>query len=350
VRETLFNWLGQDLTGLSCLDLFAGSGILGFEAASRGAARHAGRARCAHLRRAEENAQAFGDPTGTDPLRCAKIRPRRRRFDVLFLDPPYGQGWIERIEPRLGELAPRRACMPRRSSLERIGFLVGGRSRVGPGRFITICWSRHEAFDRCVYPGTFDPLTRGHEDLVRRASRLFGEGGGRGCRQPQEAAASSRWMSASTWRADTFRLSERRSPRFRRPADGFPAQAGRRIILRGLRAVSDFEYEFQMAGMNRSLNPDVETVFLTPAEKYQFISATTMVRRKFAVLGGDVRTANGFDVQPKVHFERLNRSSAEFRSSASSEESKMAEVPDDSPMSASMHLRQFAACDVCEPS
>jgi pantetheine-phosphate adenylyltransferase len=73
-----------------------------------------------------------------------------------------------------------------------------------------------------------------------------------------------------------------------------------RIILRGLRAVSDFEYEFQMAGMNRSLNPDVETVFLTPAEKYQFISATMV--REIASLGGDVSKF----VQPRVH-ERLKQ-------------------------------------------
>ncbi len=80
---------------------------------------------------------------------------------------------------------------------------------------------------------------------------------------------------------------ERRSCRFRRPAHGFPARArGAKVILRGLRAVSDFEYEFQMAGMNRSLYPEVETVFLTPGEQYMFISATMV--REIARLGGDV--------------------------------------------------------------
>jgi pantetheine-phosphate adenylyltransferase len=80
----------------------------------------------------------------------------------------------------------------------------------------------------------------------------------------------------------------------------FMRQHGASVIIRGLRAVSDFEYEFQMAGMNRSLNPDVETVFLTPAEKYQFISATMV--REIAVLGGDVSKF----VQPKV-LERLRQ-------------------------------------------
>jgi pantetheine-phosphate adenylyltransferase len=151
-----------------------------------------------------------------------------------------------------------------------------------------------------IYPGTFDPLTLGHEDLVRRASRLFGE--------VVVAVADSRS------KRPFFTLEERVAmarellsayPNVR--VEGFDGllmdflrQQDARIILRGLRAVSDFEYEFQMAGMNRSLNPDVETVFLTPAEKYQFISATMV--REIAVLGGDVSKF----VQPKV-LERLRQ-------------------------------------------
>jgi len=151
-----------------------------------------------------------------------------------------------------------------------------------------------------IYPGTFDPLTLGHEDLVRRASQLFG--------RVVVAVADSRS------KRPFFSLDERIAiareilavyPNVR--VEGFDGllmdflrQQNARIILRGLRAVSDFEYEFQMAGMNRSLNPDVETVFLTPAEKYQFISATMV--REIAVLGGDVSKF----VQPKV-FERLRQ-------------------------------------------
>ena len=151
-----------------------------------------------------------------------------------------------------------------------------------------------------IYPGTFDPLTLGHEDLVRRASRLF--------REVVVAVADSRS------KRPFFALDERVAiarevlapyPNVR--VAGFDAllmdclrSQNARIILRGLRAVSDFEYEFQMAGMNRSLNPDVETVFLTPAEKYQFISATMV--REIASLGGDVSKF----VQPLVH-ERLKQ-------------------------------------------
>jgi 16S rRNA (guanine966-N2)-methyltransferase len=108
VRETLFNWLGQDLGGLRCLDLFAGSGILGFEAASRGAMKVAlvEKERRAFLQ-LERNATAFADPR--IELYCVdalKFRPPANAgYDLIFLDPPYRQGWLERIEPQLAALA-----------------------------------------------------------------------------------------------------------------------------------------------------------------------------------------------------------------------------------------------------
>ena len=151
-----------------------------------------------------------------------------------------------------------------------------------------------------IYPGTFDPLTLGHEDLVRRASRLFSE-----VVVAVADSRSKRPFFSLQERVDIARETLAAFPNVR--VEGFDGllmdflrQQNARIILRGLRAVSDFEYEFQMAGMNRSLNPDVETVFLTPAEKYQFISATMV--REIAVLGGDV----GKFVQPRV-LERLRQ-------------------------------------------
>ena len=140
--------------------------------------------------------------------------------------------------------------------------------------------------NRAVYPGTFDPITRGHEDLVRRAANLFDE--------LIVAVADSRG------KRPFFEVDERVAMA-REALGGFPNvrvegfsgllmaflhQHDARIILRGLRAVSDFEYEFQMAGMNRKLYPDVETLFLTPAEQYMFISATMV--REIVSLGGDV--------------------------------------------------------------
>ena len=139
-----------------------------------------------------------------------------------------------------------------------------------------------------VYPGTFDPFTRGHEDLVRRASRLFahvvvGIAESRGKRPVFDLAE----------RVDIARELVKDLPNVKVLGfDGllrdFLRERNANVILRGLRAVSDFEYEFQMAGMNRILHPDVETLFLTPGEQYMFISATMV--REIASLGGNVST------------------------------------------------------------
>ena len=126
VRETLFNWLGQDLSGLACLDLFAGSGILGFEAASRGADYVAlvERSRPAFTA-LKKHADGFECPRlelfCCDALKFAPLSGRR--FDLVFLDPPYGQGWLGRIEPRLDELAVpgARLYAEAEAPLERLG-------------------------------------------------------------------------------------------------------------------------------------------------------------------------------------------------------------------------------------
>jgi len=136
-----------------------------------------------------------------------------------------------------------------------------------------------------VYPGTFDPLTRGHEDILRRASGLFttivvGVADSRG-KHPFFTLAERIDMA----RAVLAPYSNVAVEGFSGLLRDFVQDHGARVIVRGLRAVSDFEYEFQMAGMNRVLIPDVETVFMTPDEKYQFISATIV--REIALLGGD---------------------------------------------------------------
>ena len=108
VRETLFNWLGQDLSGLSCLDLFAGSGALGFEAASRGAARvvmverSAGVAAALRSNARQRGAAERVEIVQADAVKFASSRAAGApRFDVLFLDPPYNQGWLGRLAPML---------------------------------------------------------------------------------------------------------------------------------------------------------------------------------------------------------------------------------------------------------
>ena len=147
---------------------------------------------------------------------------------------------------------------------------------------------------KAVYPGTFDPLTRGHEDLVRRAGTLF------------DTLVLA--IAESTAKRTFFTLEERVAMAKEVLSDvknleivGFSGLLTEfvrghdaRVVLRGLRAVSDFEYEFQLAGMNRHLYPDMETVFLTPSEQHMFISATLV--REIALLGGDVAQF----VHPKV--------------------------------------------------
>lgn len=140
---------------------------------------------------------------------------------------------------------------------------------------------------KIVYPGTFDPVTRGHEDLVRRAARIFDE-----VVVAVAANASKRPFFSLEERVTMARESLTDLPGVRVVGfDGllveFVRQEGTHLVLRGLRAVSDFEYEFQLAGMNRSLYPDLETVFMTPGEQYMFLSASMV--REIARLGGDVR-------------------------------------------------------------
>ena len=139
-----------------------------------------------------------------------------------------------------------------------------------------------------LYPGTFDPITNGHSDLVRRAARLF-----------EEVVVA---VALNPGKEPVFDLGERialaehvlralpnvRVCGFSSLLVDFARETGSTVIVRGLRAVSDFEFEFQLAGMNRRLDPEIETAFLTPAEQYAFVSSSLV--REVAALGGDVST------------------------------------------------------------
>ncbi|HLS54740.1 MAG TPA: pantetheine-phosphate adenylyltransferase [Zeimonas sp.] len=139
---------------------------------------------------------------------------------------------------------------------------------------------------RAIYPGTFDPLTRGHEDLVRRAAKLFSSlvvavADSRGKNpifSPDERLAIARETLNDHPNVEIVGFSGL--------LVNFVRQQKADVVIRGLRAVSDFEYEFQMAGMNRHLMPEVETIFMTPTDQYQFISGTLV--REIALMGGDV--------------------------------------------------------------
>lgn len=139
---------------------------------------------------------------------------------------------------------------------------------------------------RIVYPGTFDPITNGHKDLVERAARMFDH-------VIVAVAASQKKgpMFTVEERVGLARQVLRHLPNvevcgFNKLLAFFVKEQGANVVLRGLRAVSDFEYEFQLANMNRQLMTDFETVFLTPSEHLSFISSSLV--REIAVLGGDV--------------------------------------------------------------
>ena len=146
-----------------------------------------------------------------------------------------------------------------------------------------------------VYPGTFDPMTLGHEDLIHRASRLFER-----LIVAVAAGHHKRTMFTIDERLDMAQQLSAKYPNvevisYRGLLRDFVVENAGKVVVRGLRAVSDFEYEFQMAGMNRQLMPEVETLFLTPSDQYQFISSTFV--REIAMLGGEVSKF----VSPAVH-------------------------------------------------
>jgi pantetheine-phosphate adenylyltransferase len=139
---------------------------------------------------------------------------------------------------------------------------------------------------KAVYPGTFDPITLGHEDLVRRAARLFDS-----VIVAVADAAAKRPFFARDERVAMARevlkdLKNVEVVGFSGLLMKFVEQRDARVVIRGLRAASDFEYEFQLAGMNRGMYPDVETLFLTPGEQHMFVSATIV--REISTMGGDV--------------------------------------------------------------
>tara|TARA_Y100000588_G_C14094578_1_gene856019 strand:- start:423 stop:902 length:480 start_codon:yes stop_codon:yes gene_type:complete len=154
---------------------------------------------------------------------------------------------------------------------------------------------------KAIYPGTFDPITNGHLDIIKRASKLF----------PEFVIA----VAASHPKKPFFSL-DKRIEFIKTACQGldnvsvvgfdtllieFAKQQSATVILRGLRAVSDFEYEFQLAGMNRKLSKTIETMFLTPSENYMFISSTLV--REIAALGGDVS-----EFVPDIVVNALNQS------------------------------------------
>jgi pantetheine-phosphate adenylyltransferase len=139
---------------------------------------------------------------------------------------------------------------------------------------------------RAIYPGTFDPITNGHTDIIKRATKLFEEVTVAVAANPTKAPAFSLEKRVELATTVLAGLNNVTVCGFDSLLADFARQCDAQVIVRGLRAVSDFEYEFQMAGMNRTLIPDIETIFLTPASEYTYISSSLV--REVAALGGPV--------------------------------------------------------------
>ncbi|HIE78313.1 MAG TPA: pantetheine-phosphate adenylyltransferase [Candidatus Thioglobus sp.] len=137
-----------------------------------------------------------------------------------------------------------------------------------------------------IYPGSFDPITNGHIDLIHRASKLFDKvivGITQNIKKPSFLSIEDRINAANIVLSD---IENTEVQQFDNLLVDFVYQQNAHVILRGLRAVSDFEYEFQLSGMNKRLRPDIETLFMTPSEQYANISSSLV--REILVLGGDI--------------------------------------------------------------
>jgi len=137
-----------------------------------------------------------------------------------------------------------------------------------------------------IYPGSFDPITSGHVDLIRRASRLFDEvivAITQNVNKNSFLSIDERIEAVNTSIAE---LENVRVLRFDSLLVDFARDHNAQVIIRGLRAVSDFEYEFQLSGMNKRLNPNIETLFMTPSEEFANISSSLV--REILSLGGDI--------------------------------------------------------------
>ena len=161
--------------------------------------------------------------------------------------------------------------------------------------------SNSNSITRAIYPGSFDPITRGHIDLVERASRLFDEVVVAVADSKSKKTLFSLEERVELIQKTTEHLSDVSVVGFTGLLIDFARQMDTNIVIRGLRAVSDFEYEFQLSWMNRQLEPDIETLFFAPAENYAFVSASLV--KEIAQFGGNVSKF----VHPEVNNALMNK-------------------------------------------
>ena len=298
VRESVFNSLGQFFEGGAVLDLYAGTGALGIEALSRGCERAVFVERDRGARRAiSENLMRTGfadraEVVAGDVGRVVEgLVDRGERFGLIFADPPYRiarsevGGILGRLQALLapgGRLVVESGEAPPEDAFGR----EGSTRRYG-GTFVTVFERSEPTMRIAVCPGSFDPVTAGHLDIIRRAARIFDHvviAVGANMRKRPRLAATERAKLIEEVTADIENVSIE-------VMEGllveFAKEQGAAAIVKGLRAVSDFESEFEQAQLNRTLSPEIETVFIMAASEHSFLSSSAV--REIASFGGDVR-------------------------------------------------------------
>ncbi len=314
VLQALFNILG-DIRGKAFLDLFSGTGRVAGFARERGADPVVAVETLA--RRAKDIKSLFQGDEGVtilamDVRRAAGLlRRKNRAFDVIFADPPYGEGWPAVLGPILFPLkdpfSSRGSCGfgtfnkgedARRGRME--DYRQPRIRRHGPDISL-VCRERGRKMKRsinAVYPGSFDPITNGHIYIAERAAALFDEVVVSVLLNPQKKAAFSVEERKAMAREALSHLPNVKVDSFSGLLVDFLRQEQSRIIIRGLRALSDFEYEFQLALMNRQLAPEIETLFIVTEARYSYLSSHAV--KEIYQFGGAVH-----DMVPPGVFRRL---------------------------------------------
>jgi pantetheine-phosphate adenylyltransferase len=303
VRESLFSIVQERLADAQVLDLFAGTGALGLEALSRGARSvtfvEEARSALTALQRNIETV-GIGKPEVL-PLAAqravGKLAERGRAFDLVFLDPPYAAGLLPQMLAALAEhalLLPRALVVcehhgrdvapnapPSYQLLETRAF-----GDVSLSFFEFRPGERTDRVTIALYPGSFDPVTYGHLNILERALKVFDR-----VIVGVAINVTKTPLFTPTERMQIFREAIGNEERVEIDSfDGllvdYATRRGANVIVRGLRAISDFEFEFQMAHMNRKLNPQLETIFMMTGEDYFFVSSQMV--REIAKFRGDL--------------------------------------------------------------
>jgi len=298
VREAIFNTLGQFFDGGKVLDLYAGSGALGIEALSRGCEKVVFVEKNKRAARViQENLQRVGLAEKGEVLRgdvtevLGQFVSEQHKFHLIFADPPYKilpreiWGILERLTALL---APdgRVVLESGDPRAETIKNLKGVSRRYG-GTVVTFFERSEYTMRIAICPGSFDPITTGHMDIIGRAAGIYDHvivAVGANLRKKPRLSAE-----------DRARLIEKVAAGFENVSvevmegllTDFARERGARVVVKGLRAVSDFESEFEQAQLNRTLYPEFETVFIMAAAEHSFLSSSAI--REIAGYGGDVR-------------------------------------------------------------